>query len=841
MTALRSIIPCICLFLSAILSTALADTGDECWSDLFSHAADLNGAIYASVLYDGDVIVAGDFTYAGNVALDHVARWDGAGWRPLGNGIPDTYRIYALAVFEGDLYADQWRWDETAWEEAFVPDTRVLCLAVHEDRLVVGGQFSTIDAAAFPHLFAWTGSQAEDLGGGCDGFVRALLSHDGSLYVGGTFDAAGAVPVSNVAAWNGTTWSDLGGGVSGEQMRCCDDYGAPAYFAPLVETICAMDGDIYVGGQFALAGGDSISALARWDGTDWSAEEDLQLGDMTEHSSMDSWEDFPPYVRALAVSPQGHLVAGGRFTVPGGYPGVGLVCREDQDWDLLGGGLYSGSSYSPLYDVKSLLSIPGGLIVGGSFLHVGDEVAARYGAIWTGQDWFPLNTEFGFGTDGHVFTTLIHQGELIVGGSFTRAGYLPVVSLARFDGDAWSPLGSSGIDGTLPTVRALAEFDDDLVIGGRFTSVDGIDALNVARWDGAAWRPMGEGLGCEEIAALCVHDGTLFAAGGSRLYPYPDYDLYSKQIFDPSYLYVWTGISWDPLAATNEDLGGAIRALASYDGRLVLAGSFTTVDDLPMEGLATWDGTSFAELGGGLRTHVRCLEVGADGLYAGGWITEGWTPADCVQRWDGSAWHVLGTMPGSSYLNGVYDLMLRGDRLYAAGQFESVSDVPARGVAVLEDGVWRALGSGVSETATALEWYDGALYVGGQLDEAGGMTVGGLARWDGEIVPLDDPNLPEDPSSPPTTLRVVSARPNPFNPRVEIVYTVDRPQALRVSVCDSRGRRLAVLAEGPHKAATYTAAWDGRALSQRALPSGIYFVELRGERSRDTMKITLIR
>jgi trimeric autotransporter adhesin len=842
MNRIVSLFLSVSLALVLVASAVSADPGDEFWSSLFSHSTDLDGPIHAMTMFDGDVIVGGDFTLAGNVELHNVARWDGTGWRPFGHGLSEAYRIDALIEYDGYLYADQWRWDGETWSEVFVTDGSVSSMTIHDGQLVVGGSFDTINGTPVNNLFAWAGDGPIGLGDGCDGRVMALLSNGDELYVGGAFSLAGGLPVSNLAVWDGAAWSDPGGGVSGEQEWCCGSSGEFYHYPPYVTTLCALNDIIHVGGQFTLAGTDSISALARWDGASWSAEEDLTLGVIWEYYSLSDWRKFPPCVQALAVDSMGRLVAGGRFTVPDSYLGVGLVRRDAGGWDLLGGGLfYDGSFY--LYDVKALLSIPEGLLVGGRFFYVGDEIEAQHAALWNDVAWAPNVDEVGLGTSGYVFTSTIYQDDLIFGGSFTCAGELTVNSLARFDGEQWSKLGTTGIDGVLTSVRAMTTFEDDLIIGGRFIAVDGVEALNVARWNGSIWQPLGEGLDCLEIAALCVHDGNLYAAGGDLLVPYPNYVSRAKQILDQGFLYLWSGASWELLAVTNETHEGAIRALASYDGCLVIGGSFTTVGDAPMNGIATWDGASFAELGGGLRTNVRCLKVGSDGLYVGGWLPPGATPlVHGILRWNGEEWHNLAAdIPGPNYRYGVYDLMLRGDRLYAAGQFESVNGIPARGVAVLDDGAWRALGSGVTETATTLAWYYGNLYVGGSLTEAGGQVVGGLARWEGEAVPIEEPDHPADPTAPPAAFRLVAARPNPFNPQIEIVYDVDRPQFLRATIYDARGRSVAVLAEGHHGASTHTLRWDGRDDAGRLQPSGSYFVELQGERSQDQLKITLVR
>jgi len=714
--------------------------GDEQWSSAFAHSADLDGPILSMVMYGEDLIVGGSFSAAGNTTLNGVARWDGVGWRPLGNGIPGagscSNYVESLVVFRGQLYAEGWCWDGETWTEVFAVDGAICCQVVHDDIMVVGGCFTTAQGIPSNDLFLWDGESVNDLGGACNGSVYALLSHGGELYAGGNFTVIGGVPAERIACWDGDAWSGLAGGIHGDQVRYDTVYGMPYNFPARVSAICAHDGDIYVGGQFTMAGEDSIMALASWDGADWHAQDGLVLADMTEFYSMDSWQDFPPCVYALVVDAAGGLVAGGRFSVSGDPIRYGLVRRGEGGWDVPGGGFdYDGSFY--MYIAYALVSTPGRLVVGGRFFDIGGIEAVSV-ASWNGSEWSSLVIESGLGTNGRVFSSLVYQDGLICAGNFSRAGNLPAGCIANFKGDRWAAVGEYGIGGSLPTIRDMIEFEGELVVTGRFVTVDGLPARNVARWDGESWQAMGEGLNCHEGAALCEHDGDLYAAGGDWLYPHPIINPQAKQSSDPGCVYRWNGSMWDLIMTTNSYVGGSIWDLASYDGDLLVAGSFTEIDGQPLEGLVRWDGMACSQFGDGLIRRVRCLEVVGDDLYIGGWFTfiEDMSKNYLV-RWDGAAWQdVAGGLGGGSSNYGVYDLLHVSGRLYVGGRFDTAGGVPANNVAALADGVWRALGSGADPTVSTLAWYRGDLYVGGDLEMAGGKIVDGLARWEGEPVPV---------------------------------------------------------------------------------------------------------
>jgi photosystem II stability/assembly factor-like uncharacterized protein len=83
--------------------------------------------------------------------------------------------------------------------------------------------------------------------------------------------------------------------------------------------------------------------------------------------------------------------------------------------------------------------------------------------------------------------------------------------------------------------------------------------------------------------------------------------------------------------------------------------------------------------------------------------------------------------------------------------------------------------------------------------------------------------------------------PNPFNPSTEIRFDLARSTAITLAVHDTRGREVRGLAGGNHPAGSHTVMWDGTDESGRPLPSGIYFVHLRGAGSALTQKIVLAK
>ena len=237
--------------------------------------------VTALAVSSSDLYVGGNFTAAGNVSANRIAKWDGNRWSALGSGLSDT--VWALAVVGSDLYAGGsfgvLKWNGSTWS---TPGNgvffTVLAMAVGGSDLYVGG---------LTGLAKWNGSSwlFIDLTFFQLPLVITALATSGSdLYIGGDFSrAVNGTPVNHIAKWSGSTWSALGSSVNG-----------------FVKALAVSGGDLYIGGSFTTAGGVSANNIAKWDGSSWSA-----LGSGLNNQ-----------VNALAVSGS-NLYVGGPFTAAG--------------------------------------------------------------------------------------------------------------------------------------------------------------------------------------------------------------------------------------------------------------------------------------------------------------------------------------------------------------------------------------------------------------------------------------------------------------------------------------------------------------------------------------------
>ena len=126
----------------------------------------------------------------------------------------------------------------------------------------------------------------------------------------------------------------------------------------------------------------------------------------------------------------------------------------------------------------------------------------------------------------------------------------------------------------------------------------------------------------------------------------------------------------------------------------------------------------------------------------------------------------------------------------------------------------------IGNAALAVETYLGQTYdrdgFPGNGEE---FTVNWLSWEDAQSIPDDD--------KPRVRNRYqLLATPNPFNPRVQIDFTMPRDDYARLAVFDLRGHRVRTLLDGPQPAGDQSVSWDGRTDTGQAVASGVYHLRL---------------
>ena len=109
---------------------------------------------------------------------------------------------------------------------------------------------------------------------------------------------------------------------------------------------------------------------------------------------------------------------------------------------------------------------------------------------------------------------------------------------------------------------------------------------------------------------------------------------------------------------------------------------------------------------------------------------------------------------------------------------------------------------------------------------------------------LAESDLPEsDLPAPPAhgLVRLLPARPNPFNPSTEISFELSRPRAVELSIHTLSGQRVRTLLAGPAPAGISRFVWDGRDRGGSVAASGLYLVRLVAGGDILTMKVLLLK
>ncbi len=326
-------------------------------------------------------------------------------------------------------------------------------------------------------------------------------------------------------------WTNLGSGVNGE-----------------VNSIIEYNGDIYAGGEFTIAGGNSISFIARWDGSQWSS-----LG-----------SGVNGFVDAMAVY-NGELYAGGSFSTAGGMNVNNIAKWNGSSWSAVGSGLND--------DVRAMIIYNGELIVGGAFSNQGQNIAKWNGSVWS---------SLGSGTEDDVHAFAIWQGNLIAGGRFISAGGVSASRVARWNGSTWSAVSPDNIQ---DRVFALGVLNDTLYAGGRFESVNGDPGKRmIVKLAGSSWQGLANSLeNNREVNAISTFKNQL-VVGGQFEKAYNTTDTLT--VYN---IARWNGFRWDRFqTGMDERVSSLYTSISSADTTLIAGGEFFFAGGRPANHIAIW-------------------------------------------------------------------------------------------------------------------------------------------------------------------------------------------------------------------------------------------------------------
>lgn len=677
---------------------------DANWDDRFALPGP-DQDVFAIAVNGNDVYVGGTFSRIGSVAVNQIAKWDGAKWSALGDGLAGV--VEAIAVSGNTVYAatgnNLYVWDGHVWSVFGGGVANASTIVVSGSDLYVGGNFSAVGGVSANGIAKWNGSSWSALGSGMTNRVRTIAVNGSDVYAGGDFVTAGGVSANGVARWDGTSWHPLGDGVA--SCPGCQ---------PEVDSIALSGSDLYVGGDFDTAGGVSAPGIARWNGTTWSP---LGTG-------------ISDFVSSIAIS-GGDVYVAGDFSTAGGISANNIARWNGSDWFALDGGV---TGQAPGFTALiAAMAISGNSVYVGGHFDVAGSANAKKLAQWDGSTWSRFGDEVSNGVNSAIVTVAVggNGNDVYAGGQFSIAGGLTLNHIAKWNGSNWAPLGP----GLNNYAFATAISGSDLYVGGPFTMAGTLNASGIAKWDGNNWSALAGGVN-GSVNAIAVNGSDVYVGGFFTTAGGLPANRVAK----------WNGSSWSAVGNPSSfDQLATVATIAVSGSDLYVGGIFDKVDGVDVNNIAKWNGSSWSALGGGLNSGVSAITIDGNNVYVGGRFSQAsGVTANLIARWDGNNWSGLGSGlcccgPDVSFCTpAVISIVVSNGGLYAAGEF-SIAGGSAANIANLvarwDGSTWSPLGSGVypgfdtPDIVTAMALSGSDLYVGGQFVRAGAKPSQNFAHW----------------------------------------------------------------------------------------------------------------
>jgi len=303
---------------------------------------------------------------------------------------------------------------------------------------------------------------------------------------------------------------------------------------------------------------------------------------------------------------------------------------------------------------------------------------------------FHSSAQRGFDGTAVVARSLPGAGdEVLFAGGFRKRDGQVFNGVARWDGSKYYPLGT-GLESSRWASASDAVVDEQgiIYVCGEFTTAGGIAANNIAKWQDGSWHALDDGVPNFADFIRTTPAGGLAVLSNTS----PDPETL-KMI---STLSMWNGRSWTRVSfeVSQNPWEGSVYIrdmLVRSNGDVVICGFFDSVDGVPANGVARWDGRAWHALDAGLRPVP----------HQGGWYYE-----DLAELGDGRM------LLGGALVVGDPEHGMTGPiGEWVDGQWRLMEDVPLKQVVKIEP-----LG-------------DTALVVSGYYNDGIGTSC--ISRWDG--------------------------------------------------------------------------------------------------------------
>ncbi len=315
----------------------------------------------------------------------------------------------------------------------------------------------------------------------------------------------------------------------------------------------------------------------------------------------------------------------------------------------------------------------------------------------------------------------------------------------------WEPLGR-GILGGSTSVKTLYGDDqsDRLLAGGTFNYIlnesDTVLGVGQAAWNGTRW---------DSLAARIQPIGGTFSAGQTYWFLRFQENLYACGgfVFLTDNNEVNEGLArlnentqrWEALECINPGMSGILTLVPKEpQGTLYATGYTGTLCGYPLSCVFRYDGQAFhiwepfEQIPQAPGNYVGVVFDFQGYTYMTGSFRNPNGPGLAYfMRYTGSSWEQV---PGWGPNTGpIKDILIRNNILYVVGAFKMSQGAPGNLATYFDGQSWHSMGGGLrltstpmSEAAVDVEWWNGNLYVCGQFNEADGIAVNKIAKWNGQ-------------------------------------------------------------------------------------------------------------
>ncbi len=288
---------------------------------------------------------------------------------------------------------------------------------------------------------------------------------------------------------------------------------------------------------------------------------------------------------------------------------------------------------------------------------------------------------------------------------------------------SWTSLPGGSLDGE---ARSMISFGGYRWFSGNFYHAGALSAEFIIRHDGTNW--VGTPATTAPIKGFCIWNNTLYGAG-------------SFTVGANTYGAVkWNGSGWDYFGLITSE---SFSTLTVFNNQLVFGGRAPSVDGVPINHLAKWDGISWSAFPFTITcswltlANIRVVKTINGFLHVGGdFDYVNTTPAGLAFKTDGTS--IVPMNLQTSYH--VSDIVKYHDSVFAMGNFP-FGPFPVNqgspGIVKTDDVVWQQVDHGLKMRPRSGAVYLTDLYVGGDYNNTcynapcNHSDVGNLGKWNG--------------------------------------------------------------------------------------------------------------